>query len=116
MILVKIIFLQIIVAIVILFVLWEMFKRELVKAALQAIEEGEPQGSIMDVSVVTAAALSPVDDSRLRAGLHKKFPSACVDVRVNADIRGGLVIKAGDLLMDHSLLTRIKHLFGQEDT
>ncbi|MBF0593828.1 MAG: F0F1 ATP synthase subunit delta [Candidatus Omnitrophica bacterium] len=116
MILLKIVFLQIILAAGVLFVLWEILKRELVQEGLRAIEQSEVRFDIADVSVITAWQLSSVEENRMRAAVQRQFPSAEVVFVVNVDIMGGLVVKAGDLILDHSLLTRMKHLFGQHVT
>ncbi len=116
MILLKIFMLQLVAVAVILFVLWKMLRRELVEAALQALEAAAPRSDVAEVSAVSAAALSSVDEARLMALLKQKFPSAAIGLAVNAQIRSGLVIKAGELLLDYSFLTRMKSLFGQQDT
>lgn len=115
MILYKILFLQLAAAAVIVFVLLELFKHELVRAALEALEQAEFQEELGEVSVVAGTILSPDDEFRLRALLRKRFPSAEVCLAVNREIRGGLVIQAGALLLDYSFLTRIKNLFRDKD-
>ena len=115
MIVLVIVLIQLVAATVILTVLWGLLKRELVQAALAFLEQSAVRTEIVEVAVVTAGGFSFETESRLRALLAAKFPSATVNLVVNNDIRGGLVIQAGDLLLDYSLLTRIKHLLGQKD-
>jgi F0F1-type ATP synthase delta subunit len=51
----------------------------------------------------------------LKSGIQKSFPGAAVNIIINSDIKGGMVIKADSFIIDQSLLTRIKYLFGQAD-
>lgn len=114
MILLKVILLQAAVGAVIVFVLLEVLKRELVHAAVQALEEVTPRSDVTQVTVVSASVFSAADELSLTAKLHRTFPAAGISMAVNRDIHGGLVIKAGDLLLDFSLLTRIKKMFGRD--
>ena len=115
MVLIMIVLAQVFVAAVIVVVLWALLKRELLTAALQALLQASPQGDIEEVSVVTAALLSSADEQKLRVVLEGRFAAASVNFIVNPEIRGGLLIQAGDLVLDYCLLTRIKHFFGQKD-
>jgi F0F1-type ATP synthase delta subunit len=112
MVLLQIFLLQIVTCLVIIFVLGALLKRELIKSALQAIEQIEPRHGILEVTVVTAVALNSSDDVRLRSAIAEKFHPETVNISLDAALKGGMVIKAGGLLLDYSLLTRIKHLFG----
>ena len=115
MILVKILVLQLIVTCVILFVLLEVFRRELILAAFDALEQLESSDSPAEALVVSAVALRAVDERRLKELLGRKFPLAEVNMAVNPGIYGGLVIKTGNRIMDHSLLSRIKLLWSRQD-
>ncbi len=113
MILGQIIFLQVFVALLIIFGLWELLKRELIQAALQDLEHLDSRDEVMSVDVVISTGLSPSDEQRLYRGLKKKFPAAKIALTLNKGIRGGMVIYTEGLLIDQSCLTRVKHLFGK---
>lgn len=115
MILLKIFLLQIIVISIILFVLWELLKLELFRGALRELEQGQRRLDVAEVVAVTAGPLSLEDESRLRQAIDASFPGADVICSVNADIQGGIVLKADGWVMDYSVMTRIKYIFGWTD-
>ncbi|MBF0386523.1 MAG: F0F1 ATP synthase subunit delta [Candidatus Omnitrophica bacterium] len=115
MILVKLLLAQGVLAAIILAILWLMLKRELVRAAWQALEQAPPRKEVRVVSVITCVELSAADELKLRALLQRSFPCAAVAIACNRELRGGMVIQADDTIMDYSLLTRIKHIFGKGD-
>jgi hypothetical protein len=115
MILVQIVVFQIIGAGIVVWVLWGLLKNDLWRWALSEAEAIDPVAGVAGVTVISARQPSPGDEARLQACLRAKFPGAVVTRIVNKEIKGGLVIKAGVLLLDYSLLTRIKHLFSSAD-
>ena len=107
--------LQLVVTAVILCVLWGCLCSELMAEALRSLERAAPDGTVRDVTVIVASVLSSGEESRLRQALKKAYPSAGLTVAVESALRAGCVIRAGEQLWDLSLLTRMKHLWGQGD-
>ena len=113
--LIQVICLQLVIAAVILFVLWSRLQSELMAEALRFLEQGSPDAAVQEVMVIVASTLSPREESRLKHVVQKAFPAAALTLAVEPALRAGCVIKAGGLLCDMSLLTRMKHLWGQTD-
>ena len=112
---VKLLIVQAVVFALIAFVLWELLKKELLNEALRVISGKMPDPALGEVVVVSAAAFSSVNEARFRDVIAVRFPNAAVLFATDRALKAGLVIKAGDEIIDMSFLTRVKHLFGQQD-
>lgn len=114
MILFKMFLLQAMIAIVVLVVLWLLLEKELVTLAIEQLMQLDP-GEARDEREVTilAAKKIPVDfENRLRAVIKDKFPQAQVIVIINKEILGGVVVQAGKVLIDSSLVNKLKRMWG----
>ncbi len=70
----------------------------------------EAEGTI-DVTVTSAAALSQAERDRLAAALEKRFNRRVrVHAEVDAALIGGAVIRAGDLVIDGSLKSKLERM------
>ena len=68
----------------------------------------------VDVEVTTAMALSDAQRDRLAAALGKRLGRAVrLHERIDADLLGGAIVKAGDLVIDGSLTGRLARLEQQ---
>jgi F-type H+-transporting ATPase subunit delta len=66
---------------------------------------------VLDVEVITAYELSAEQSEKLRAALQRKFDREVnVTGRVDRDVIGGAVIRAGDTVIDASLRGRLDKL------
>lgn len=66
---------------------------------------------VLDVEVVTAYELSPEQSERLSDALKRKFEREVnLTGRVDRDVLGGAVIRAGDTVIDASLRGRLNRL------
>ncbi|MDZ7668399.1 MAG: F0F1 ATP synthase subunit delta [Gammaproteobacteria bacterium] len=66
---------------------------------------------VLDVEVITAYELSAEQSEKLRAALQRKFDrEVSVTGRVDRDVIGGAVIRAGDTVIDASLRGRLDKL------
>ena len=112
--LVKIFFLQMIIAVVVVIVLKVRLERELILQAMERLASLPVAqcAGVASVTILTAGAISPEFDRLLRKIVKEKFPSAQLEMVVNKAIMGGVVVQAGEVLVDSSLSNRLKHLWG----
>jgi F-type H+-transporting ATPase subunit delta len=67
--------------------------------------------NVVEVEVASATALTPDQESRYAAALQKKLGrSVRLRTRVDQDLLGGAVLKAGDLVIDGSIKGRLERL------
>ena len=79
-------------------------------AALFEQMKAEVENAV-DVEVVSATALSSDQESRYAAALQKKLGrSVRLHTRVDGSLLGGAVLKAGDLVIDGSIMGRLERL------
>jgi F-type H+-transporting ATPase subunit delta len=65
----------------------------------------------VDVDVVAAASLTPEQEARYAAALQKRLGRQVrLHTRVDGNLLGGAVLKAGDLVIDGSLKGRLERL------
>lgn len=61
-----------------------------------------------DASVTSAVALTPEQQASLTQQLRAKYgPALAVDFKVDPEILGGLIIQAGDKVLDESVRSRL---------
>jgi F0F1-type ATP synthase delta subunit len=110
----KILILQLIVAVAVIFVLKKLLDKELKQAALEhaiVFRPSEAALKVERITIVSAVKLALDYRAKLLAILKEKCPQASIDFLENAALRGGLVVEIGEEVWDHSLETRLKHLF-----
>jgi F-type H+-transporting ATPase subunit delta len=79
-------------------------------AALFEQMKAEVENAV-DVEVVAATQLTPDQESRYAAALQKKLGRQVrLHTRIDKDLLGGAVLKAGDLVIDGSLKGRLERL------
>lgn len=110
----KMVFLQAAAAVLVVFLLKKYLERELFMGALEKIARmKDPAIPVEDVVVVCAAKLSGDDEFRLRSLLKDRFPLAEVTLGENAALGGGVVVRAGEEVLDFSLAAKLKLLFNR---
>jgi F-type H+-transporting ATPase subunit delta len=66
------------------------------------------------VKVRSAAALSPAQEERLKKDLHDAYNlEPLIEVRVEPDLLGGMVVQVGDMLFDGSVRSQLDRLRNQ---
>jgi F-type H+-transporting ATPase subunit delta len=66
------------------------------------------------VKVRTAAALSAAQEERLKKDLHDAFDlQPILEIRVDPELLGGLVVQIGDIVYDGTVRTRLAQLRNQ---
>jgi F-type H+-transporting ATPase subunit delta len=79
-------------------------------AALFAQMKAEVENAV-DVEVTAAAALTPDQESRYAAALQKKLGRTVrLRTRIDQNLLGGAVLRAGDLVIDGSIKGRLERL------
>jgi F0F1-type ATP synthase delta subunit len=115
---VKILVLQVAVAVLVVFLLKKLLDRELFLCLLEKLSHlSTDQGVNTDeVIVVAAKKLSGDDEFRLRTIIKEKFPRAEVVVAEDRALRGGVLVRAGEQIFDFTLLTKSRQLFKHSGT
>jgi F0F1-type ATP synthase delta subunit len=114
MILLKMFFLQAMIAVVVFVVLWILLEKELVALAIEQLTQLDP-GDARDEREVTVLAARQIPvylENRLRVAIKDKFPKADVAVIINKEILGGVVVQAGQIIVDSSLVNKLKRMWG----
>ncbi|NLE65757.1 MAG: F0F1 ATP synthase subunit delta [Elusimicrobia bacterium] len=111
--LIKFLALQAIVFIIIFYVLRKVLEGELISALLEALALRTPspmeEGAV--AFVVWDRPPHRGTEQDLLALLREKFPGASVESGVSREIRGGVVVRVGDIVMDYALSSRLGQLF-----
>ncbi len=110
----KVILLQLITAALAVVVLKKLLDRDLLHGAIEhaaGFHPGDDALKAERIVVVSAEKLPPSFQAKLLAVLKEKCPRARIDFLENRALKGGLVIEVGGEVWDHSLTTRLKHLF-----
>lgn len=118
MILLKMFLLQAIVAVVVLVVLWFLLEKELVLLAIErlsAVDPGEDRDE-REATVLAARKIPRDLEVRLRAAIKEKFPMAGVTIVISREIVGGVVIQVGKVLVDSSLMSKVRSIWGGAST
>ncbi len=109
----KILVLQVLAALLVLFVLKKLCDRELFACALEKFShlKKDENSAVHEVVVVAAEKLSGADEARLRALIHEKLDIAEIIIGEDGSLWGGIVIRSGGDVLDFSLQTKIRQIF-----
>lgn len=79
-------------------------------ARLFAAYKDEAEG-VIDVTVTAAAEVAPAQQAALTASLEKRFGRRVrLQTAVDASLLGGAVVRAGDLVIDGSIKSRLERM------
>jgi F-type H+-transporting ATPase subunit delta len=79
-------------------------------ARLFAAYKDEAEG-VIDVTVTAAAEVAPAEQAALTASLEKRFGRRVrLQTAVDASLLGGAVVRAGDLVIDGSIKSRLERM------
>jgi len=114
---IKLIFWQIVVASIVLFILWLILQKNLVHAALVQFDywDGKPRDPALAEIVVTShQELKETLKAKIIKLTQRKFgEKMAVVFRVDRKIMGGLVIRAGEKVIDFALKERLRQALGR---
>ena len=103
---------QCVFAVIVIVVLKKFLDRELMMAAIEKFESCKISPDIKEIAVHSASSISDEFKSHLESIRQRKMPQANLNFQENADLRGGVVITMGDLLLDFSLSSRLQHFWS----
>ncbi|MBF0571346.1 MAG: F0F1 ATP synthase subunit delta [Candidatus Omnitrophica bacterium] len=103
---------QCVFAVIVIFVLKKLLDKELMSVALEKFESCKISSDIKEINVYSASAISNEVKNHFESVRQRKMPQANLNFRENADLKGGLVIVAGDLLLDFSLFSRLQNFWA----
>jgi F0F1-type ATP synthase delta subunit len=110
----KIVILQVVIGALVLLLMKKLLDRELFAAALEQVSvlPLEHGVALDEIVVVAGCRLSEVDRARLKGVVERRYPQARLVVGEDLSLGGGLIIRVGVHVFDHSFWTRIKQLAG----
>jgi len=103
---------QCVFVVAVVFVLKGLLDKELLRAALEKFESCKVPEEIKEITVLSAKNISDEYKSHLESVRKRKMPQASLKYMENADLKGGVVIAAGDLFLDFSLSSRLQNFWS----
>jgi len=97
---------------IVIFVLKRLLDKELVQAALEGFESCKAPSDIKEIDVFSASRISDELKSHLESVRQCRFVQANLNFKENADLRGGLIIALGDIVLDFSLASRLENFWS----
>ncbi|MBF0511367.1 MAG: F0F1 ATP synthase subunit delta [Candidatus Omnitrophica bacterium] len=102
---------QVIFALIVIAVLKKHLSKELMRACLEAFESSKMLEEIKEIKVLTAGPLNIEAKGHLERIRQRKFSQALFSYHENREIQGGIVIAAGEVFLDFSLTSRMRHFW-----
>jgi F0F1-type ATP synthase delta subunit len=93
-------------------VLKKHLDRELIEAALEKLEACRISQEVKEIVVRSAGGVSDDIKAHLESIRQRKFNQVHLNIQEDRTLKGGMVIAAGDLLLDFSLASRLQHLWS----
>jgi len=103
---------QCVFAFIVIFILKKLLDKELMSAALEQFESCKISPDVKEIAVYSATSVSDEFKSYLESVRRRKMPQANLNFKENAELKGGIVIAVGDLLLDFSLSSRLQHFWS----
>jgi F0F1-type ATP synthase delta subunit len=97
---------------VVVFVLKRLLDKELMMAALEKFESCKVSSDIKEITVLSASRINDEFRHRLESIRKRKFAGAKLDFRENLELKGGIVIAMGDVLLDFSVQSRLQNFWS----
>ena len=103
---------QCVFAAAVVVVLLRLLDKELMNAAFEKLESCKSSTEIKELSVYSATTLSDDIKGRFESVRRRKFEGAGLNYFQNPELKGGVVIAAGDLLLDFSVMSRLQQFWS----
>jgi F0F1-type ATP synthase delta subunit len=103
---------QCVFALIVIFVLRKLLDRELMMVALESFESCKVSLDIKEIAVCSASSISEEFKNRLESIKKRKMPQANLNFQEDNALKGGVVIRMGDLLLDFSLSHRLQQFWS----
>ena len=110
--LIILIFLQLTIALVIIFVLKRLLDRELEKAAIEKLMSLKANADVKVVNIYHAKPLTLNVEEEFKSLVKNKFVGSEIVFERISNLRGGLIIKAADEVLDFSVSSRLENLWS----
>jgi F0F1-type ATP synthase delta subunit len=107
--------LQIIVALIVIFVLKKLLDRELIEAALEQLEVLRPKDDappFKSAEVISHADLNSETQGRVKNILSRRFKGLAVNFSTDSGLKGGVKVVIGAAVVDCTLDDRLQKMFG----
>ena len=103
---------QCVFAVVAVLVLKKLLDKELMTSALEKFESCKISAEIKAIAVRSAAGVGREFIEHLEYLKRRKCPQAILNFEKDAALKGGVVIVAGEHLLDFSLSSRLQHMWS----
>ena len=100
---------QFVFAVIVIFVLKSLLDKELMMAAIEHFESCKSSPELKEITIRTASNVSDEFKSQLESVKQRKFVQSNLIFQEDASLKGGVIITVGDIQLDFSLLSRLKH-------
>jgi F0F1-type ATP synthase delta subunit len=104
--------LQLIIAGIVIFVLKQLLDKELEQAALEKAMALKNNPEIKSIHVYSAKDLSVQLKEQLTSIVKNKFSNGKIIFEHLSSLKGGLIIKVEEQVLDFSLSSRLEHLWS----
>jgi len=96
----------------VVFILKMLLDKELMQSALEKFGSCKDSHEIKEIVVCSASKISEALKSDLESIRKNKMPQANFNFLEDPSLKGGIVIKIGDTLLDFSLQSRLQHFWS----
>lgn len=107
--------LQVVLALIVVFVLKKFLSRELIDVALERFEVLKYQGDLAQLKEISVVSHKPLDGSvqaRIKAVAGQRFKGIPLNFSTDSTLKGGLTITVGSTIIDNSTSNRLNALWG----
>ena len=105
-------FVQCVIAGIVIFVLKGFLDRELKKAAIEKLVSLKAAQDINQITVYYAHVMPSMIQEEIKNIAHQKFSKGNIVFEQLQALKGGLMIKIADEVLDFSLSSRLEHLWS----
>jgi F0F1-type ATP synthase delta subunit len=103
---------QLVFAVAVIFVLKRILDKELMKAALEKFESSKLSPDIKEITVFSASSLNEEFKGRFESIRKRRFVQTQLIFKENSELKGGVVIAIGELLLDFSIRSRLQNFWS----
>lgn len=103
---------QVIFAVIVIVVLKKLLEKELMHAALEKFETCKLSEASQVITITSASAISEDLKGYFQTIQKRRMPQAILNFEQNASLKGGVMISAGDMVLDFSLSNRLEHFWS----
>jgi len=105
-------FIQCVFALFVIFVLKKLLNKELIRSALEKLESCKASPDTKEIIVRFASKINDEFRSRFEYIRKRKFAQATLNFQEDANLKGGVVITLGDVILDFSLSQCLKNFWS----